>query len=168
MIRPTGSVSILFDCCEIVFAYTPRVMQAYKHMLYEKTLSTFSAFSVDGSCKRLRYCTKIVKVKVSQDDGAALSGVSVQVKGSKTSTSTDAEGMYGFSVSKVKVHGDTVLVRVYSSSAVDEQATTIIVKDAKGNRVASMPITALKAPPDLLPIWASYKNQCAGKHRSQQ
>lgn len=63
----------------------------------------------------------------------------------------------GINPEEVKVQGDTVTVRVYSIGATDAPASTLILKDAKGNKLAATSIPSLKAPVDLLPKWVDVK-----------
>lgn len=63
----------------------------------------------------------------------------------------------GINPADVKVNGDTVSVRVYSIGAVDAPATILTLKDAKGNRIGTVTVPALKAPLELLPIWTEVK-----------
>lgn len=46
------------------------------------------------------------------------------------------------------------MVRVSSLGAIDSPSTTMILRDAKGNTVASATIPPMKAPLDLVPKWA--------------
>ena len=57
----------------------------------------------------------------------------------------------------VRVEGDTISVRVYSLGAIDAPATVLVVKDAKGVRIATASVPALQAPVDLLPRWVEVK-----------
>lgn len=57
----------------------------------------------------------------------------------------------------VKINGNEVTVRVYSLGSVDAPATTIQLKDVKGNIITSAPVPALKATLDLVPQWVDVK-----------
>ncbi len=57
----------------------------------------------------------------------------------------------------IKIKDNEVTVRVYSLGATDAPATTLQVKDAKGNIVAMASVPALKAPLDLVPQWTDVK-----------
>ncbi len=60
----------------------------------------------------------------------------------------------GIGTGDIKISGNTVTVRVHSLGAVDAPATTLELKDAKGNVVATTVVPSLEAPLDLKPRWA--------------
>ena len=59
----------------------------------------------------------------------------------------------GIGPEDIKISGKTVTVRVHSLGAVATPVTTLELKDAKGNLVATAPVPPLDAPLDLKPRW---------------
>ncbi len=59
----------------------------------------------------------------------------------------------GIGTDDVQIKNNEVIVKVHSLGAVATPATTIELKDAAGNLVASAPVPPLEAPLDLKPRW---------------
>ena len=63
----------------------------------------------------------------------------------------------GIGPTDVSIKDNEVTVRVYSLGAIDAPATTLQVKDPKGNVLATASVPTLKAPLDLVPKWTDVK-----------
>ncbi len=63
------------------------------------------------------------------------------------------------SASGIRIHGDEVIIRVYSQGAVGTPETTLEVWNASGESVGTAPVPAMKAPVDLNPNWLDIRVQ---------
>jgi hypothetical protein len=59
----------------------------------------------------------------------------------------------GIGPEDIRISGNSVTIRVHSLGAVAVPATTLELRDAKGESVASAPVPPLEAPLDLIPRW---------------
>lgn len=59
--------------------------------------------------------------------------------------------------SGIRIEDNQVTVRVYSQGSVGTPASSIELRDAKGELVGSMPVPALEGPLDLVPKWVDIK-----------
>lgn len=63
----------------------------------------------------------------------------------------------GIGPDDVKISGNEMVVHVYNLGAVSSPATTLQVKDYKGNIIANISVPVLKAPIGLVPEWTEVK-----------
>lgn len=81
------------------------------------------------------------------------------VEPAKTSYKERAD--VGMSSTDIKIKGNEVTVRVYNVGAINSPATTLVLKDAKGSTIATVPVASVKAPLDLVPEWIEVKVKVA-------
>lgn len=63
----------------------------------------------------------------------------------------------GIGSSDIKVDNDEMIVHVYNLGATSSPATTLQVRDVKGNKIATVAVPVIKAPLDLVPQWTEIK-----------
>ena len=59
----------------------------------------------------------------------------------------------GIGTNDIQIKNNEVIVKVHSLGAVATPATSLELKDTKGNVIASAPIPSMEAPLDLKPRW---------------
>lgn len=63
----------------------------------------------------------------------------------------------GIGSTDIKITGNEVTLHVYNLGAINSTATTLQLKDAKGNHITTVQVPPLKAPLELVPEWTEIK-----------